>query len=170
MRMLMVVATLAALALVPQFAAAHEGAEVGIVGHTHPDGPIEIEGTDFEPGEVVQLELRKQGAPNVPLGRAPVGADGTFAITLHVPSDVEPGLFQVVAIAGNDTISADATILAVADEDAAGGGTAAGEDVSNERPAGETVGLAIATAVLALLGAVIILLDRRRAPKPLPGS
>jgi hypothetical protein len=170
MRTLTVMVIVAAFALVPQFAAAHGGSEVAIMGHPHPDGPIEIEGTDFEPGEVVQLELRKQGEPSVPLGPVPVGADGAFTITLHVPGTVQPGLYELVAIAGDETTSAEATVLAVPGENAARGGTAADEEVSNDRPAAETVGLAIMTAVLALVGAAIVLIERRQAARPLPDS
>jgi hypothetical protein len=170
MRTLRVVVIVAALALVPQFAAAHGQSEVAVTGHPHSDGPIEIKGTDFGPGEVVQLELRKQGEPSVTLGAAPVGADGSFAITLHVPSSVQPGLYELVAVTGNETTSAEATILALPGTDAASGGTATNEEVSNDRPTGETVGLAIVTALLALLGGAIVLIERRQAARPLGES
>ena len=160
----------AALAFVPQLAAAHGGSEIAITGHPHPDGPIEIKGTDFEPGEVVKLELRKQGHASEPLGPAPVGADGTFAITLHIPSSVAPGLYELVATTGDETTSAEATILSAAGKNAAGGGLTAEEDVNNDRPTGESVGLAVVTAVLGLAGAAIVLLERRLPARPFQGT
>lgn len=167
MRILTIVVMVAALALVPQFAFAHGGSAVAVAGHPHSDGPIEIKGTDFDPGEVVQLELRKQGAASVPLGPAPAGADGAFDITFYVPATVEPGLYELVATVGNETFSAEATILSGPDENAPSAGTAADQDVNNDRPTGETVGLAIVTALLAAAGAAIVLLERRRAARPL---
>ncbi|MBA4180564.1 MAG: hypothetical protein C0506_08260 [Anaerolinea sp.] len=170
MKALMAVLIVAALALLPQFVAAHGGSEVAITGHPHPDGPIEIKGTDFEPGEVAQLELRKQGEQTLVLGQATAGPDGTFAITLHLPSTVRPGLYTLVAASGEETTSAEATILGVLGQSIAGGATTADETVSNDRPTGETVGLAIVTAVLGALGVAVILNERRQSARPFQES
>lgn len=111
MRTLAAIAVLAALGLLPDVASAHGGSEVAVTGHPHADGAIEIEGSDFEANEVVTLELRKQGQAPVLLGSVPVEADGTFEVTLHVPAEVRPGPYELVADAGDERTSAEATIL-----------------------------------------------------------
>ena len=168
---IIVVIAAAALSLLPGFAAAHGGSEVAVTGHPHPDGPIDIEGKDFEANEIVKLELRKQGEPPLQLGSVPVGADGTFAVTRHVADTVRPGLYQLVATtAGEETTSAEATILGRPGERSGTVDGAGTKDISNDRPTDETVGLAIVTAVLAVAGVAVILLGRHRAARPLAES
>lgn len=167
MRTLSVIAVLAILALLADVAAAHGDSEVAVAGQPHADGPIEIEGSDFEANEVVTVELRKQGQAPVLLGSVPVEADGTFEVTLHVPAEVRPGLHELVASTGDESASAEATILERPSGTVPGAGDNSTEDVGNERPVGETAALAVVTAVLAAGGLAIVLLDRRRAARPL---
>lgn len=167
MRTLAAVAVLAALALLPGVVAAHGDSAVAVAGHPHADGPIEIKGTDFEANEVVALELRKQGRVPVLLGSVPVEPDGTFEVTLHVPAEVRPGLYELVATAGDESTSAEATIL-----ETPGGAVPSSEgtlveDISNDRPVGETAALLVVTAALAAAGGGIILLGHRNRPRPL---
>lgn len=168
MRTLTAIATLALLALCPGVVAAHGDSTVAVAGHPHADGPIDIKGGDFEANEVVTLELREQGQAPVLLGSVPVEPDGTFEVTLQVPADVRPGLYELVAIAGEESTSAEVTILEPPEGSSSDAGTTEEEDISNDRPKGETVGLAIVTAVLAAAGGAIILLGRRDSARRLP--
>ncbi|MCK6564451.1 MAG: hypothetical protein L6Q80_06825 [Dehalococcoidia bacterium] len=167
MRTLAAIAVLAALGLLPDVASAHGGSEVAVTGHPHADGAIEIEGSDFEANEVVTLELRKQGQAPVLLSSVPVEADGTFEVTLHVPAEVRPGPYELVADAGDERTSAEATILERPGGTAPGAGDNPTEDISNDRPVAETAALAFITAVLAASGLAIVLLDRRRRARRL---
>ena len=168
MRTLAAIAVLAALALLPGVVAAHGDSTVAVAGHPHADGPIEIDGSDFEANEVVALELRKQGQAPVLLGSVPVEPDGTFAVTLHVPAEVRPGLYELVATAGDESTSAEATILETPGGAMPSSGDTVVEDISNDRPAGETAALSVVTAALAAAGGGIVLLGRRNRPRPLP--
>lgn len=167
MRTLAAIAALVALGLLPGVAAGHGDSTVAVAGHPHADGPIEIEGSDFEADEVVTLELRKQGQAPVLLGSVPVEPDGTFEVTLHVPADVRPGLYELVATAGDESTSAEATVLEPPDGAAPGAEQSPLEDIDNDRPGSETAGLAVVTALAAVGGAAIILLGRRRPARPL---
>lgn len=170
MRMLKIVFLVAALALIPQLAAAHGGSEIGVTGHPHPDGPIDISGMGFLPGEVVTIELRKAGMPSVRLGPVPAGADGSFAVTFHVPASVQPGLYQLAAVSADDTTIAEATILAPPSASGASTSTATAATVTSNRPVAETISLWVVTAAVAALGAAIVLAERRQPPKHLQGS
>lgn len=159
------IATLALLA--PGPALAHGGAEVAVTRRPYAGGPIEIEGTDFEEGELVTLELRKEGQAPVLLGSVPVEAGGTFAVTFHVPTEVRPGLYELLATVEDESTSAEVTLL-----DPPGGSGNEGPDnevqhISNDRPSAEAAGLGIVTALLAAGGAGIILAGRRRPVRPL---
>lgn len=168
MRTLAAIAVLTALGQIPGMAAAHGDSTVAVAGHPHADGPIEIEGSDFEADEVVTLELRKQGQAPVLMGSVPVEPDGTFEVTLYVPADVRPGLYELVGSTGEESTSAEATILAPPDGAVFGTESAPLDDVSNDRPGGETAGLALITALVAAAGVAIILLGRRPARPLLP--
>lgn len=155
-----------ALALFPGVVAAHGDSKVAVAGHPHTDGPIEIEGSDFEANEVVTLQLRKQGQAPVLLGSVPVEPDGTFEVTLHVSAEVRPGLYELVANAGDESTSAEATILERPGGTVPGVGDNPTEDISNDRPVAETAALAVVTATVAAAGAGIILLGHRKRPRP----
>lgn len=157
---------IAALLLLPGAASAHGEPVVAVTGHPHPDGPISVSGDDFEANDLVRLELRRKGEEPIALGTVPVSEDGTFEITLHLSAEVRPGLYELVAIGGDETVSAEATILGPVGG-AAQNATAAVDDVTNNRPAGETVGLAIATALIALAGGAIVLFGRRERTRRL---
>lgn len=161
----MLVALVLALALFPTAARAHGGTEVTLQGDVRPGGPIDIVGEDFEPNDVVRIELRKDGVEPIELGRVPVDSEGAFTQTLHVPADVRPGLYQLAAD-GKESATFDVTVLASTDGaeevDTAG---AAQESVSNDRPTREAVGLVIFTVVIAL-AAVALLWASRTHPRP----
>ncbi len=139
------------------------GTEVAVVGDVRPNGPIEIRGEEFEPNDHVRLELRKGGVEPLELGTVAVEADGSFSITLHLPATVSPGIYELAAD-GKESAATEVAVL----EPAAGEAQPAPEhqateNVSSDRPAGETVVLALATAVLAALGAGLLWLSRTRA-------
>lgn len=159
MRWLLIIAAL--LALLPASLFAH-GTEVSVGGDVRPDGPIEIRGEELDPNDHVRLELRKGGVEPVELGTVAVEADGSFSITLHLPATVSPGIYELAAD-GKESATTEVTIL----EPVADGAEPAAEheeteNVSSDRPAGETVGLALVTAVLAALGAALLWLSRTR--------
>lgn len=166
---LLVLSLVATLALLPGVAFAHGGASISIAGHIHANGPMEVTGVDFEPGELVTLELRRQGMAPIPLGTASAAADGSFRVALHVPAEVMSGLYELTAVTGNETTTAEATIAAAAE---GGTDTPAAQTgiVENDRPAAETVGLVLVTALAAAGGAAIILLGRRHAARPYASS
>ena len=166
MRTLAAIAVLVAIGLLPGTVAAHGDSTVAVAGHPHADGPIEIEGSDFEANEVVTLQLRKQGQAPVLLGSVPVEPDGTFEVTLHVPAEVRPGLYELVANAGDESTSAEATILERPGGTVPGVGDNPTEDISNDRPVAETAALAVVTATVAAAGAGIILRGHRKRPRP----
>jgi len=133
-----------------------------VAGEVTPNGPIEIRGSDFEPNDHVRLELRKEGVEPIELGRVPVEADGSFSITLHVPESVEPGIYELAAD-GKESASTEVTVLKAAEGETGASPETAGErEVSSDAPAGETISLAIATALIALVGAGLIWLSRTR--------
>ncbi len=153
----------AALALLLAATVFAHGTEVSVVGDVRPNGPIEIRGEEFEPDDQVRLELKKEGVQPIELGRVSAEADGSFSITLHLPATVSPGIYELAAD-GKESATTEVTVL----EPAAGGTEPAPErqeteSVSSDRPAGETVGLALATALLAALGAGLLWLSRTRA-------
>ena len=142
---------------------AHEGTEVIVNGEVRPDGPVQIEGEGFEPNDVVRIELRKDGVEPIELGRVPADDEGAFIETLHVPATVAPGLYQLAAD-GQESATFDLTVL----EPEEGSEPAAeparpAEPVSNDRPAGETVGLAIFTAAIAVAAGGLLWFSRTRA-------
>ena len=159
----MLVALFLVLALVPTAALAHEGTEVTVKGDVRPGGPIAIEGEEFDPNDIVRIELRKDGVEPIELGRVPADDEGAFSETLHVPADVRPGLYQLAAD-GEESATFDVTVLEPTEGagEAEGVGEAEGS-VSNDRPAGETVGLAIFTGVIALAAVALLWASRTHA-------
>lgn len=153
------------LALLPAAALAHEGTEVSVNGDVRPNGSIEVEGADFEPNDVVRIELRKDGVEPVELGTVQVGADGSFVETLHVPATVRPGLY-LLAADGQESATFDVTVLEPADgsEPATPAGESAAS-VENDRPVAETIGLAVFTALVAAAAAAALWWSRTR-PRP----
>lgn len=145
----------------PSIVSAHEGTEVTVAGEIRPNGPIEVTGEDFEPGDVVRIELRKQGATPIELGTVPVESDGSFTATLHVPATAQPGIYQLAAD-GEESAETEVTLL----EPAVGSQVVLepeeGGEVSSDRPSGETVGLAVATVLFALTGIALLALSRTR--------
>lgn len=158
----------AGLALLPLAAQAHGGTEVIVEGHLHPDGPITIEGEEFAPNDRVVIELRRAGMEPVVLGEVGADDEGAFEASLHVPARVRPGFYQLVA-AGEESASLELPIEAV--PGGAGDADSATLDgnITNDRPAAETVGLATVTAVLALL-AVVVLWSSRATPSAAEGE
>lgn len=157
------VALFLVLALVPTAALAHEGTEVTVEGDVRPGGPIAIQGEEFEPNDIVRIELRKDGVEPIELGRVPADDEGAFNETLHVPTDVRPGLYQLAAD-GEESATFDVTVLEPTE--GTGEAEAIGEaegSVSNDRPAGETVGLAIFTGVIALAAVALLWTSRTHA-------
>lgn len=152
---------LAAVALLPAATYAHEGTEVTVVGEIQPNGPIEIKGEDFEPGDVVRIELRKQGAAPIALGTVQAETDGSFAATLHVPATAEPGIYQLAAD-GQESAETEVTVLKSANETAAEPEPEKSGDVSSDRPASETVALAVTAVLLAATGLGFLALSRTR--------
>lgn len=151
------------LALLPAVALAHEGTELTVQGDVRPNGPIVVEGEDFAPNDVVRIELRKDGVEPIELGRVAVEDEGGFSETLHVPENVPPGLYQLAA-EGEESATFDLTILepaegtqpVVPDEPAE-------NSAENDRPMGETLGLAIVTALVAVAAVTLLWFSRTRA-------
>lgn len=150
--------------LLPATTFAHEGTEVSVVGEIRPNGSIEVTGEDFEAGDVVRIELRKQGTQPIELGTVPVESDGSFVATLHVPETAQPGIYQLAAD-GEESAETEVTVLEPAEGSEVVPGPEAGQDVSSDRPAGETTALAIATVLVALAGAGLLALSKTR-PHP----
>lgn len=158
------VSAFAALALLPLAAFAHGGTEISVKGDVRANGPIEIVGADFAVNDIVRIEFRREGAQPVELGRIHADADGTFTETLHVPASMPPGLYQLAAD-GEESATAEVTILepASGSADAAPQPAAAGGPVENHRPSGETVGLGVFTAVVALFAVGLLWASRTHA-------
>jgi len=156
--------TFVAFALIPLAAFAHGGTKVSVKGDVRANGPIEIVGTDFAANDVVRIELRREGAQPVELGRIPADADGTFAETLHVPASVTAGLYQLAADGGESTTT-EVTVLEPATGAPPGAEQpmAATATVENHRPTGETVGLALFTAATALVAVGLLWASRTHA-------
>lgn len=150
------------LALLPAGLHAHEGTEVSVRGEVRANGSIELQGEDFAPNDVVRIELRKEGVEPVEIGRVPADAEGAFTETLHVPATVRPGIYQLAAD-GEEFATVDVTVL----EPAAGDAPVdfeppSTESVSNDRPAGEVVGLTIFAATVAAVAAGLLWWSRTR--------
>lgn len=154
-----------ALALLPATALAHEGTEVSVVGEIRPNGPIEIKGEDFESGDVVRIELRKQGTEPIELGSVSVESDGSFAVTFHVPATAAPGIYQLAAD-GEESAETEVAILEPADGSGEVPEPGESGEVSSDRPAGETAGIAVATILVATTGIGLLAFSRTRAHRP----
>lgn len=154
---------LLSLAVLPLTASAHGGTVVTVRGHPHRDGPLEVEGEEFAPNDVVRIELRRGDAEPFELGQVQADADGAFSHTFHVPATVEPGFYELAA-EGEESASTEATILATPE----GGAPAIepepspAEPVSNDRPAPEVIGLAVFTAGIAVLAVGLLWISRTR--------
>lgn len=153
----------ALLALLATTAAAHEGTEVSVRGEVRPNGPIEVIGEGFEANDHVRIELRKEGVKPIEIGRVPADGEGAFEAELHVPATVPPGIYQLAA-EGEESATTAVTVL----EPASGAPVTEpeprpAEPVSNDRPAGEIVGLAAFTAAIAAAATALLWLSRTRA-------
>lgn len=144
---------------------AHEGTAISAAGEIRPNGPIEITGEDFEPGDTVRIELRKQGTAPIELGAVPVETDGSFTATLHVPETAESGIYQLAAD-GQESAEVEVTVLEPADGSEVVSEPGEDGDVSSDRPASETIGLVIATLLIALAGTALLALSRTRSHQP----
>ncbi len=154
----------AVVLLLPAQAFAHGGTEVNVKGDVRANGPIELVGADFAANDVVRIELHREGVQPIELGRVPADADGNFDETLHVPASVPAGLYQLAAD-GIESATAEVTILepatgapAGAEQPASDAGTA-----ENHRPSGETVGLWVFTALVALIAVGLLWASRTHA-------
>lgn len=144
---------------------AHEGTAISVAGEIRSNGPIEITGEDFEPGDTVRIELRKQGTAPIELGAVPVETDGSFTATLHVPETVESGIYQLAAD-GEESAETEVTVLEPEDGSEVVSEPGEGGEVSSNRPSGETVGLVIATLLITLAGIGLLALSRTRPHAP----
>ena len=145
----------------PSGAFAHEGTEISVQGEVRADGSIALEGEEFAPNDAVRIELRKEGVEPILLGRISADANGTFTAELHVPSSVSSGIYRLAA-EGRESATTEVTVLSAG----AGSGAAiapATGDVSNDRSAGETAGLALFSALLAAAGLAALWFSRTRA-------
>jgi hypothetical protein len=90
----------ALLALVALPAMAHPGGSMGInlsAERLPPGGPLEVIGTDFSPGETLQMQLvGPTGAWVLP--EVTTGPDGHFAVVLSVPADATAGFYTLDAV------------------------------------------------------------------------
>lgn len=167
MKLILIATMLAAAAILPAAAFAHGGTEVTVKGDVRPNGPIQVTGKEFSPNDVVRIELRKAGVEPVELGRVPADAEGNFDETLHVPASLPAGLYQLAAD-GTESATTELTIL----EPATGAPAAAEQPVGapapaeNQRPTGETIGLAVFTAVIAVAAVGLLWVSRTRAHAP----
>lgn len=141
---------------------AHEGTEISVKGEVRPNSIIELEGEEFAPNDAVRIELRKQGAEPILLGRISADANGAFIAELHVPASVSPGIYRLAA-EGKESATAEITVLSAASSSGAAANASATGDVSNDRPAGETIGLALFSALLAAAGLAALWFSRTRA-------
>jgi hypothetical protein len=96
----------ALLAAVATPVVAHPGGSMGIslsAERLPPGGPLEIIGTDFAPGETLQVQLvgptGSWALPNVT-----TGPDGHFAVVLSVPPDATAGFYTLDAISSSGII------------------------------------------------------------------
>lgn len=156
--------TLAALtlsALLPVAAFAHGGTELKVVGDVRPDAPMRVVGTQFSPDSVVRVELERDGLAPVALGQVPTDASGSFDKTLQIPATVPSGLYRLAAV-GVESASADVAILAPASGMGAPQPATVGASVENQRSTGETVGLALFTAAVALAAGGLLWASRMR--------
>jgi hypothetical protein len=163
--MIRVLAIIAAsvFAFLPLAAIAHGGTEVSVKGDVRADGPIEIVGADFAANDVVRIELRREGTQPIELGRIPADGAGTITATLHVPASVRAGLYQIAAD-GQDSATAEVTILAATSEITdAPAQPASANAIENQRPAGETIGLAVFTAIVAVVAVGLLWVSRTHA-------
>ncbi len=161
MRWLGALAAVLLVLLLPATLLAH-GTEVSVVGEVRPNGPIQIQGEEFEPNDHVRLELRKGGVEPIELGTAAVEADGSFSITLHLAATVSPGIYQLAAD-GKESAATEVTVMEPAvGEAAASIERLETEEVSSDRPTGETVVLAVLTIAVGTLGGGLVWLSRTR--------
>lgn len=66
---------------------------------------LPLQGEEFLPGDAVQLVLRGPLSEYL-LGPAVAADDGTFAIELSIPADVDPGGYRLVALSSDGDVSA----------------------------------------------------------------
>jgi hypothetical protein len=151
----------AVMALVPAAALAHGGPEVGVQGDIHAGGGIDVTGEDFPEGELVTISLLKDGGESLVLGTVTAGEDEAFEAVFHVPDDLRPGLYQLGAVSGDESASAQVTVLEAADGSLPSSPPAA-LAVSNDRPTTEAMTLAVVTAGIAALGVLLLWLGRTR--------
>lgn len=151
-----------ASALLPAAALAHGGPEVFVKGVVRAGGSIDVSGEEFPQGSLVTIELRRDGGEPVALGAVPVDNDEEFEATLHVPDDLLPGLYQLVAVGGDESASVEVTVLEAAEGAVGSAAAAPAVPVINDRPVSEIVALAILTAAVAALGALLLRLGRTR--------
>jgi hypothetical protein len=102
-------ASLAAPALAAGIAGtalAHDGGSMGIslsAERLPPGGPLEIIGSDFAPGETLQIRLVGPSA-QWSLPDVTAGVDGHFAVVLSVPPDATAGVYTLDAISRSGII------------------------------------------------------------------
>ncbi len=164
MKTIVVSVIVSAFLLLPTLALAHGGTEINVKGDVRANGPIELIGADFASNDVVRIELRREGVPPIELGRIPADADGNFDETLHVPASVPAGLYQLSAD-GTESATAEVTILEPPTGAPAGAERSVSDTatVENHRPSGETVGLGVFTAVVALVAVGLLWVSRMHA-------
>lgn len=98
---------------------------------------------------------------SIALGTVAADADGAFSITIHLPPTVPPGVYELSAN-GADSATTEVTVLEAASGTEGVATAQPSESVSNDRSAGEAIGLGALTAAFAISGAVLLALSRTR--------
>ncbi len=160
MRVVLAIAAIV-LSLLPAQLYAHGGTEVVVRGDVRADTLMNIEGEEFDPDDLVRIELRKQGAEALQLGEVKADSGGSFTVSFHLPANVAAGLYTLAA-EGRDSATTDVTVLAPLgpDEPPLTEPTAS---VRSDRPVEETIGLWLFVVGLAVVGGVVLWFSRTRA-------
>ena len=101
-----------ALAVVPvRSASAHGSGAISLSSkQSAPGATITVFGTEFAHNSSVRLELRSI-LDNVVFGRVQTSAKGTFQQIVTIPATSKPGQYNIVAIAPDGDVAAQATLM-----------------------------------------------------------
>ena len=148
------------LSLLPAQLYAHGGTEVVVRGDVRADTLMNIEGEEFDPDDVVRIELRKQGAEPFQLGEVKADGEGSFTVSFRLPANIAAGLYTLAA-EGRESATTDVTVLAPlgGDEPSLAEPTAS---VGSDRPVEETIGLWLLVAGLAAAGGALLWFSGRK--------
>lgn len=104
---------------------------------------ITVLGSEFAKNSSVRLELRGVLATQV-FGRVATGQNGTFQHVVTIPAGTKPGQYSIVAVAPDDDVAAEATLMII--EAAAASGSAGSPGTMMNRPGMQGMMAAHATA------------------------